>query len=76
MTRSVLAHPAKAKTLAQQQSDFTAEGSPPVGNVATAAPVTPTQGETKNTQPAKKTGSRPTLGLPVARAGKLPAGQR
>lgn len=28
-----------AKTLAEQKSDFTAEGSPPPGNVATATPV-------------------------------------
>ena len=32
-------HVSKPKTLAQQQSDFTAEGSPPPGKVATAEPV-------------------------------------
>jgi hypothetical protein len=30
----------KPKTLAQQQADFTAEGSPPPGNVAASIPVT------------------------------------
>jgi hypothetical protein len=30
----------KPKTLAQQQADFTAEGSPPPGNVAGSTPVT------------------------------------
>jgi hypothetical protein len=30
----------KPSTLAQQQSDFTAEGSPPPGHVAAAAPLT------------------------------------
>ena len=30
-----------AKSLTQQQSDFTAEGSPPPGQVAKAGPVTP-----------------------------------
>ena len=30
----------KAKTLVQQQSDFTAEGSPPPGKVAPAVPAT------------------------------------
>lgn len=33
--------PPKTKTLAQQQTDFTAEGSPPPGKVATTAPLTP-----------------------------------
>jgi hypothetical protein len=32
--------PIKPSTLAQQQSDFTAEGSPPPGNVAASGPVT------------------------------------
>lgn len=31
----------KVKPLAQQQNDFTAEGSPPPGKVATADPVSP-----------------------------------
>ncbi len=40
------AHPAKtaaepARTLAQEKSDFTAEGSPPPGQVAGAAPLLP-----------------------------------
>ena len=30
-----------SRTLTQQQSDFTAEGAPPPGQVATAGPVTP-----------------------------------
>jgi len=39
-------HPAKtadepARTLAQEKSDFTAEGSPPPGQVAGAAPMLP-----------------------------------
>jgi hypothetical protein len=32
--------PPRAKTLAQQQADFTAEGSPPPGHVAASTPVT------------------------------------
>ncbi len=31
----------KAKTLVQQQADFTAEGSPPPGKVSTEVPATP-----------------------------------
>ncbi|HSB23701.1 MAG TPA: hypothetical protein VLE94_11415 [Burkholderiaceae bacterium] len=34
------AQPIKPSTLAQQQSDFTAEGSPPPGKVAALGPVT------------------------------------
>lgn len=49
----------KARTLAQQQSDFTAEGSPPPGHAA--APVPP---ETDLPPPAQ---------APSAREGKTPA---
>lgn len=52
--------PTKAKTLVQQNTDFTAEGSPPPGKVATevpaSAPAVPsTQGEktAKNDSGAK-----------------------
>jgi hypothetical protein len=41
MIRPVLTLPPKVKTLAQQESDFTAEGSPPPGKVATSIPDTP-----------------------------------
>ena len=51
-----------AKTLAQQKSDFTAEGSPPPGNVATSIPAgspdpqktTPPQGTARATIKLKR----------------------
>lgn len=39
MKRPVLTLPLKPKTIAQQNTDFTAEGSPPPGKVGTEAPV-------------------------------------
>ncbi len=41
MTTPVPSPPAKVKDLAQQQTDFTSEGSPPPGQVANMPPVTP-----------------------------------
>lgn len=41
MNRTVLTLPPKVKTLAQQKADFTAEGSPLPGMVATSVPDTP-----------------------------------
>ena len=41
MIRLASRGPRKVKTLAQQHTDFTAEGSPPPGNVATSVPTTP-----------------------------------
>ena len=41
MTTPVPSPPAKVKDLAQQQTDFTSEGSPPPGNVAKTPPITP-----------------------------------
>ncbi|HSV46096.1 MAG TPA: hypothetical protein VLJ58_09920 [Ramlibacter sp.] len=40
MIRRKPTQPIKPSTLAQQQADFTAEGSPPPGNVAASGPVT------------------------------------
>jgi hypothetical protein len=40
MIRRKPTQPSKPSTLAQQQSDFTAEGSPPPGDVAASSPVT------------------------------------
>lgn len=40
MIRRKPTQPIKPGTLAQQQADFTAEGSPPPGNVAASGPVT------------------------------------
>ena len=40
MIRPKPTQPIKPSTLAQQQSDFTAEGSPPPGDVAASVPVT------------------------------------
>ncbi len=40
MIRPVLTLPPKAKTLAQQNTDFTAEGSPPPGKVGMSIPDT------------------------------------
>ncbi len=39
MTKKLPATPAKVKTLAQEQGDFTSEGSPPPGKVSTDTPV-------------------------------------
>jgi hypothetical protein len=41
MIRLASRGPRKVKTLAQQHTDFTAEGSPPPGHVATSVPATP-----------------------------------
>ena len=41
MIRPVLTLPPKVKTLAQQKTDFTAEGSPPPGKVGMSIPDTP-----------------------------------
>ena len=41
----------KPKTLAQQQSDFSAEGAPPAGNAAQTLPIAPA-GVAKPPQPA------------------------
>ena len=41
MPTPVPSPPAKVKDLAQQNTDFTSEGSPPPGNVAKTPPVTP-----------------------------------
>jgi hypothetical protein len=39
MKKTVLKLPPKPKTVVQQHTDFTAEGSPPPGKVGTEAPV-------------------------------------
>lgn len=53
MTRTAPTGPAtKPKTLVQQNSDFTSEGAPPPGKVATQTPVTPNDPRTKAPQPA------------------------
>ena len=46
-------------TLADQKADFTAEGSPPPGKVATTAPVTPAAAAPADSTPAP--GSKPAL---------------
>ena len=51
----------KPKTLAQQQADFTAEGSPPPGKVAASIPVT-----------AQKAAGSPAPRTTPARKGPLP----
>jgi hypothetical protein len=40
-----------AKTLAEQKTDFTAEGSPPPGKVSTASPIGSAAGGTAQSQP-------------------------
>jgi len=44
----------KSKTLAQQQADFAAEGSPAPGNVAASIPVTPQKAVGTRATPARK----------------------
>lgn len=51
----------KPKPLAQQETDFTAEGAPPPGKVATSAPVAPGK--------ARKPRSRATAAKHGARKG-------
>jgi hypothetical protein len=53
----------KVSTLTQQQADFTAEGSPPPGKVATSVPVA----TTKATSPASVRGARKS---PSSRRGR------
>jgi hypothetical protein len=53
----------KVITLTQQQADFTAEGSPPPGKVATSVPVA----TTKATSPASVRGARKS---PSSRRGR------
>ena len=65
MNRPILTLPPKVKTLAQQNTDFTAEGSPPPGNVGAAIPDT--AGTTA--QAAKR---MPRIPAAVTRAHKRP----
>jgi len=58
MIRPKPTQPIKPTTLAQQQSDFTAEGSPPPGNVAASGPVTPRPA----TAPARPVRKGPPVG--------------
>ena len=63
----------KVKTIEQQNTDFTAEGSPPPGTAGTLIPLkSPPQkksGVAGNSTPGRK---RATLGLPKQLAPKLP----
>ena len=65
MIRPKPTQPIKPSTLAQQQADFTAEGSPPPGNVAASGPVTARKSATlpapARAQPVRK-------GPPVSRS--------
>lgn len=55
--------PIKPSTLAQQQADFTAEGSPPPGKVAASAPVTPREtAASPATAPARPARKGPPVG--------------
>jgi len=58
MIRRKPPQPIKASTLAQQQADFTAEGSPPPGKVAASEPVSVKQAATMpapaRAQPVRK----------------------
>lgn len=54
------------KTLAEQKSDFTAEGSPPPGKVSTSTPDTPAEPD-KATQPRKPVRATLTLKRSAAR---------
>ena len=59
------AQPPKPKTLGQQHDDFTAEGSPPPGKVATSIPVTTHRAEGSR---AARRVSPPRKGPPVGRS--------
>ncbi|MDO8419700.1 MAG: hypothetical protein Q7S90_06660 [Rubrivivax sp.] len=59
------ASPETPRTLAQEKSDFTAEGSPPPGQVAGSAPVLPSDAEA----------AAPPV-APVAPATTVPTGRR
>lgn len=55
----------KPSILAQQQSDFTAEGSPPPGQVAASGPVTPREAAAL---PASARAQPPRKGPPLGRS--------
>ena len=57
--------PIKPSTLAQQQADFTAEGSPPPGKVAASEPVS---AEEATTVPAPARAQPVRKGPPVGRS--------
>ena len=57
MKRTAPKRASKVSALKQQQADFTAEGSPPPGKVATSVPVM-THKTAKTTSPATVRGAR------------------
>jgi hypothetical protein len=58
MIRTAPPPPRRARRLAQQQSDFTAEGSPPPGRVALEIPATPDTARPGNAEAAARKTSR------------------
>jgi catalase len=62
MPQPPISPPPLAKTLTEQKSDFTAEGSPPPGKVSTSVPVTAPEPGKKAPPPAKQ--GRATRALP------------
>jgi hypothetical protein len=65
MIRRKPTQPTKPRTLAQQQSDFTAEGAPPPGKGAVSGPATALQ----TAAPAVPTRAQPVRkGPPVSRS--------
>lgn len=67
MIRTPPAPALKVKTMEQQNTDFTAEGSPPPGTIDTSTQLRPSP--LNKTTHARR---RPTLGLPKQPAPKLP----
>lgn len=63
--RSPPAKPA-APTLAEEKSNFTAEGAPPPGKVARAAPQTPTGTRTRDADPSRPVSGTIKLKRPSA----------
>ena len=55
--------PPKPRSLAQEQADFTSEGSPPPGKVSNADPQTPSEPPSATPDPPQKGGS---AGRPLA----------
>jgi hypothetical protein len=72
MKRPLLKLPQKAKTAAQQGSDFTAEGAPPPGRVGLGPPV---EDASPPNITARVTGVAHRVRQPAPQPGKAGAGQ-
>ena len=73
MIRTIPAPAPKVKTIEQQNTDFTAEGSPPPGTAGTSNPLkAPPQDKSAVSGNLMRSRKRAILGLPTQIAPKLP----